>query len=124
MQGGTGAVGLQIKEVVPWRKEHRGIIAFAFVTLGPEILIGLDVGVVTASDMIRDEVDHCLHPVLMHSTEQALEFIQALGRIPGVIGAEVEVVLNRIGAPGEAFEQVRVVSGLTDGGIIGSRRLL
>lgn len=74
--------------------------------------------------MVRHEVDQRFHPVRVHLPEQRLEFREPLLRLDRVVGADVEVILDRVGTAGEALEQIRVGGRLTRGRVIGRGSLL
>src|ERR1035437_4225488 len=103
-QGRAGAIRLQIEEIIRRGEENRGVISLAVVSFGPEVLVGLDVGVVAPGDVIRNEIDQGFHSMMVNPIEQAFEFIQPFGRIFCVIGADIEVIFDCIRAAGQALE--------------------
>ena len=62
--------------------------------------------------------------MLVQAIEQRLEFRQPLLGINRVIWGNVEVILDRIRAARDAFEQIGIVRRLADVGIVGARGLL
>ena len=59
--------------------------------------------------MVGHKVDDHLEAVLAAAPEQTLELIQPLLGIHCVVRADIEVVLDRIGTSGNAFENVGIV---------------
>ena len=48
----------------------------------------------------------------VHALKQGSKFVQAVGRIFGVIWTNIEVIYNRIRTAGEPLEQIGVIGGL------------
>ncbi len=60
----------------------------------------------------------------MDALKERAKFLDSLRGVGGVIGRDVEVIANRVGAAGDAFEEIGVVRGLADAGIISAGGLL
>ena len=104
--------------------KDRHVIAGAVVPFRPEIQFRFHVGVVTAGDVIRHEIDEGFHVVFVNSLEKQFEFIETFLRFRRVIGADVEVIFDRVRTAGDAFEKIGIVGWLADLGVVGSGCLL
>jgi hypothetical protein len=113
-----GAVrsGLEVVEVVP-REEFSGLVVFAEVTLG------MDNRGVAAGDVVRYKIDKDAEVLLFGTGEESFEFFEPLGRVNGVVGADIVVVANGVGATRDAFEEVGIVGGEFKGGVVASSGL-
>jgi len=76
------------------------------VVVSAEIEFGEDVRGIGTRDVIGDEIDEGNEPIPVATIEEVAELHEAIGRIPGVIGGDIEVIPDGVGAAGEAFEEV------------------
>ena len=113
-----GAVrsGLEVVEVVP-REEFGGLVVFAEVTLG------MDNRGVATSNVVRYKINKDAEVLLFGSGEESFELVESLGGIDGVVGADIVVVANGVGATRDAFEEVGIVRGKLEGGVVASSGL-
>jgi len=88
-----------------------------------EIAFGMDDGGVTAGDVVRDEIDKDAEVLFFGTGEESFEFVEPLGGIKGVVGADIVVVANGVGATRDAFEEVGIVRGKLKGGVVASSGL-
>jgi len=100
------------------------VIAGATIAFRPKVLVRFNVGVVTACHVIRDEIDQRLHVIFVNSFQQRFEFAETFVRLFGVIGTNVEIILDGVRAAPETFEQIGIIGGLADLRIISRSRLL
>ncbi len=94
------------------------------IVVRPEVNLRPDLGVITARHVVRNEIDQRLELVGAEAREEGFEFREALRRIDRVVGTDIEVILDRIGAAGDPLEQNRVVGRLANIRMIGAGRLL
>jgi len=114
-RGAVGS-GLEVVEVVP-RKEFSGLVVFA------EVALGMDNRGVAAGDVVRYKIDKDAEVLLFGTGEESFEFVEPLGRVDGVVGADIVVVSNGVGATRDAFEEVGIVRGKLEGGVVASSGL-
>src|SRR4051812_18791493 len=67
LQWRPAAVGAQIEEIILRREKNRGVITSTTVAVCAEILVGFDVRVITARDVIWHKIDERTHVMLMNS---------------------------------------------------------
>jgi hypothetical protein len=116
LKRGTVGSGFEIVEVVP-REEFVRLVVFA------EVALGMDNGGVAAGDVVGYEINKDAEVLLFGAGEESFEFVESLGRVDGVVGADVVVVANGVGATRDAFEEVGIVGGKLKGGVVASRGL-
>jgi hypothetical protein len=105
--------GFQVVEVVPG-KEFGRLVVFAEVTLG------MDNRRVTTGNVVRYKIDKDAEVLLFGAGEESFEFFEPFGRVDGVVGADIVVVANGVGATRDAFEEVGIVGGEFKGGVVAS----
>jgi hypothetical protein len=105
--------GFEIVEVVP-REEFVRLVVFA------EVALGMDNGGVAAGDVVGYEINKDAEVLLFGAGEESFEFVESLGRVDGVVGADIVVVANGVGATRDAFEEVGIVGGKLKGGVVAS----
>jgi len=110
---GTVRSGFQVVEVVP-RKEFGCLVVFAEVTLG------VNNRCVATGNVVRYKIDKDAEVFLFGTGEESFELVEPLGGIKGVVGADVVVVANGVGATRDAFEEVGIVGGKLKGGVVAS----
>jgi hypothetical protein len=108
--------GLEVVEVVP-REEFSGLVVFAKVPLG------VDNRRVATGNVVRYKIDKDAEVLLFGAGEESFEFFEPLCRVDGVVGADVVVVANGVGATCDAFEEVGIVGGELKGGVVASSGL-
>jgi hypothetical protein len=113
-----GAVrsGFQVVEVVP-RKKFGRLVVFA------EITLGMDNGGVATGDVVRYKIDKDTEVLFFGAGEECFKLVESLGGIDGVVGADIVVVANGVGATRDAFEEVGIVGGELKGGVVASSGL-
>ena len=113
---GAVRTGFQVVEVVP-RKEFGRLVVFAEVTLG------MDNGGVAAGDVVGYKINKDAEVFLFGAGEESFELVESLGGVYGVVGADIVVVANGVGATRDAFEEVGIVGGKLKGGVVASSGL-
>ena len=108
--------GLEVVEVVP-REEFGGLVVFAKVPLG------VDNRGVATGNVVRYKIDKDPEVLLFGAGEESLELVDSLGGVYGVVGADIVVVANGVGATRDAFEEVGIVGGELKGGVVASSGL-
>lgn len=110
-----GAVrsGFQVVEVVP-RKEFGCLVVFT------EVALGMDNRGVATSNVVRYKIDKDAEVFLFGAGKESFEFVEPLGGVDGVVGANIIVVANGVGATCDAFEEVGIVGGKLKGGVVAS----
>jgi hypothetical protein len=108
--------GFQVVEVVP-RKEFSGLVVFA------EVAFGMNNRRVATGNVVRYKIDKDAEVLLFGASEESLELVESAGGVDGVVGADVVVVANGVGATRDAFEEVGIVGGEFKGGVVASSGL-
>jgi hypothetical protein len=108
--------GFQIVEVVP-REEFGRLVVFA------EITLGMDNRGVAAGNVVGHKIDKDSEVLLFGASEESFKFFEPLSRVDGVVGADIVVVANGVGATCDAFEEVGIVGGKLKGGVVTSSGL-
>ena len=116
---GRAVFGFGEPEKVVLRAEE-----FRAVVGGAEGEVGAHGGAVAARDMVRDEVDEDFQAGIVDAGDGGLEFLEALRGVRGVVGRDIEIVADRIGASRKALQEVGVVGRLADIGVVGGCGLL
>jgi len=113
-----GAVrsGLEVVEVVP-REEFGRLVVFA------EVALGMDNRGVATSNVVRYKINKDAEVFIFGAGEESFELVEPLCRIDGVVGADIVVVANGVGATRDAFEEVGIVRGKLEGGVVASSGL-
>jgi len=113
LKRGTVRSGLEVVEVVP-RKEFGRLVVFA------EVALGMDNRGVATGDVVGYKIDKDAEVFLFGAGEESFELVETLGGIGGVVGADIVVVANGVGATRDAFEEVGIVGGKLKGGVVAS----
>ena len=116
MKGGAVRTGFQVVEVVP-REEFGLLVVFT------EVAFGMDNRGVAAGDVVRYKIDKDAEVLFFGAGEESFELVESLGGIDGVVGADIVVVANGVGATRDAFEEVGIVGGELKGGVVASSGL-
>ena len=116
MKRGAVRTGFQVVEVVP-REEFGCLVVFT------EVSLGMDNRGVAAGDVVRYKIDKDAKVFLFGAGEESFELVESLGGIDGVVGADIVVVANGVGATRDAFEEVGIVGGKLKGGVVASSGL-
>jgi hypothetical protein len=116
LKGGTVGSGFKVVEVVP-REEFVRSVVFT------EVALGMDNRGVAAGDVVRYKIDKDLEVLFFGAGEESLELVESFGGIDGVVGADIVVVANGVGATRDAFEEVGIVGGKLNGGVVASSGL-
>jgi hypothetical protein len=88
-----------------------------------EVTLGMDNRRVTTGNVVRYKIDKDAEVLIFSTGEESFEFFEPLGRVNGVVGADVVVVANGVGATRDAFEEVGIVRGKLEGGVVASSGL-
>jgi hypothetical protein len=83
-----------------------------------EIAFGMDDGGVTAGDVVGDEINKDAEVLFFGTAEESFELVEPLGGIEGVVGADIVVVADGVGAAGDALEKVGIVGRKLQRGIV------
>jgi hypothetical protein len=75
-------------------------------------------GGVTAGDVVGDEIDKDAEVLFFGTGEESFELVEPLGGIEGVVGADIVVVADGVGAAGDALEKVGIVGRKLKGGVV------
>jgi hypothetical protein len=73
--------------------------------------------------VVRYKIDKDAEVLLFGAGEESFELVESLGGVYGVVGADIVVVANGVGATRDAFEEVGIVGGKLKGGVVASRGL-
>jgi hypothetical protein len=110
---GTIRSGFQVVEVVP-RKEFGRLVVFA------EVAFGMDNRRVATGNVVRYKINKDAEVLLFGAGEESFEFVESVGGVYGVVGADIVVVANSVGATCDAFEEVGIVGGKLKGRVVAS----
>jgi hypothetical protein len=88
-----------------------------------EVALGMDNGGVAAGNVVGYKIDKDTEVLLFGAGEESFELVESLGGVYGVVGADIVVVANGVGATRDAFEEVGIVRGKLKGGVVASRGL-
>jgi hypothetical protein len=113
---GTVRSGFQVVEVIP-RKEFGCLVVFT------EVALGMDNRRVATGNMVRYKIDKDAEVFLFGAGEESFELVESVGGVYGVVGADIVVVANGVGATRDAFEEVGIVGGKLKGGVVASSGL-
>ena len=80
----------------------------------------MDDGGVAAGDVVGDEIDEDAEVLFFGTGEESFELVEPLGGIDGVVGADIVVVADGVGAAGDAFEEVGIVGRKLQRGVVAS----
>jgi hypothetical protein len=105
--------GFEIVEVVP-RKEFGRLVVFA------EVAFGMNNRGVATGDVVGYKINKDAEVLLFGAGEESFELVESVGGVYGVVGADIVVVANRVGATRDAFEEVGIVGGKLKGGVVAS----
>ena len=94
----------QVEKIVVRMEESRGVIPGSRAAARPEIAVRLNAGAVTARHVIWDQVDDRFQSMRVEPFDQLLKFRQPLGRVFGVVRADVEVILDRVRTARESLQ--------------------
>src|ERR1700682_836686 len=104
-QGRAVPVRCEVKEIVVRIEKLRGVVPRARASAaGAKIAIRLDARIVAARDVVRHEIDDRFQFVGVKPLDQLLKFLQTFRRLLRVVRADIEVILDRIRATGEALQ--------------------
>ena len=78
---------------------------------------------VATGNVVRYKIDKDAEVLLFGAGEESFELVESLGGIDGVVGADIVVVANGVGATRDAFEEVGIVGGELKGGVVASSGL-
>ena len=78
---------------------------------------------VATGNVVRYKIDKDAKVFLFGAGEESFELVESLRGVYGVVGADIVVVANGIGATRDAFEEVGIVRGKLKGGVVASRGL-
>ena len=78
----------------------------------------MDDGGVTAGDVVGDEIDKNAEVLFFGTGEESFELFEPLGGIDGVVGADIVVVADSVGAASDALEKVGIVGGKLQRGVV------
>ena len=110
---GTVRSRFEVVEVVP-RKEFGCLVVFS------EVALGMDNGGVATGNVVGYKINKDAEVLLFGAGEERFELVESFGGIDGVVGADIVVVANRVGATRDAFEEVGIVRGKLKGGVVAS----
>jgi hypothetical protein len=85
-----------------------------------EVALGMDNGGVAAGNVVGYKIDKDTEVLLFGAGEESFELVESLGGVYGVVGADIVVVANGVGATRDAFEEVGIVGGKLKGGVVAS----
>src|SRR3984893_4558292 len=94
----TIRVRCEVEKIVSRIKKFRHVVARARATATSEIAVWSHTGTITSGHVVRDKVDNRFQIVRMKPLEQELKFLQAIAGVLRVIGADVEIILDRVWA--------------------------
>ena len=95
----------EVVEVVIRVEELAGVVVSAKGEFGAYV------AGVGACYVVRDKVDDGFEAAFFDALEKGFEFIEPLGGVGGVVGANVKVITDGVGRSGFAFEKQWAVSG-------------
>ncbi len=78
----------------------------------------MDDGGVTAGDVVGNEIDKDAEVLFFGTGEESFELVETLGGIEGVVGADIVVVADGVGAAGDALEKVGIVGRKLQRGVV------
>ena len=78
----------------------------------------MDDGGVTAGDVVGDEIDKNAEVMFFGTGKESFELVEPLGGIEGVVGADIVVVADGVGAAGDALEKVGIVGRKLQRGVV------
>ncbi len=76
-----------------------------------EVALGMDNRGVAAGDVVRYKINKDAEVFIFSAGQKSFELVESLGGIDGVVGADIVVVANGVGATRDAFEEVGIVGG-------------
>src|SRR5437588_7215011 len=120
----TISIRPEIEKIIVRIEKFGDVIAHSTAAAAAEVAVGFDTRAVTSSNVIRDEIDNRFQPMRMKAFDQLGKFLQALGWLFRIVRADVEIILDGVGTAGESLQQIGVIRGLAEFGIIGGRSLL
>jgi len=73
--------------------------------------------------VVRYKINKDAEVFLFGAGEESFEFVESVGGVDGVVGANIVVVANSVGATRDPFEEVWIVGGKLKGGVVASSGL-
>src|SRR5437762_1714921 len=107
----------EVEEMVVAREEIRLVVTQS------EIQLGLDDRMVATGNVIRHEVKDYLQLRVVSAPDQCLELSHALAWVRCEVGADVEIIPDGVHGAGNPLDNVRIVGGHSQRGIICQSRL-
>jgi hypothetical protein len=88
-----------------------------------KVPFGVDNRRIATGNVVRYKIDKDAEVLLFGTGEESFEFVDSLGGVDGVVGADIVVVANGVGAARDPFEEVGIVGGKLKGGVVASSGL-